>query len=68
MSTISIADLNPTGIDLLADSESYLQDLSTDEDISISGGTFTPTVTTIPCAISISVVTYIVTRELTKRV
>jgi hypothetical protein len=36
MSTIHINDLNSVGVDLLADSESYLQHLSSDLDFSIS--------------------------------
>lgn len=63
MPTISITDLKPTGSDLFQDSETYLRDISADEEIGISGGTLT---STVPCgvAISISVITYIVTRKI----
>jgi hypothetical protein len=67
MSTISISDLNPVGSDLFADSESYLRDLSFDEDLIVVGGT-SPLTSTLTCAISISVVTYFVTKEMTKQV
>ncbi|MBW4619986.1 MAG: hypothetical protein KME17_11605 [Cyanosarcina radialis HA8281-LM2] len=66
MSTISITDLNPTGADLFADSESYLQHLSSDEELGVVGGTWFTS--TIPCTISISIVTYLVTREVTKQI
>jgi hypothetical protein len=57
MATIVIHDLNPAGYSLFADNESYLQDLSSDDDLNISGG-FSVT-STIACGVSfITVVTY----------
>lgn len=39
MPTIKILDIQPTGYDLLSDSESYMTDLS-EEEIEIHGGAF----------------------------
>jgi hypothetical protein len=47
MSTISIHDLRPSGYSLFTDSESYLNDLSSQDELSIAGGAPTPSVTTI---------------------
>lgn len=41
MSTIKVSDLQPTGYDLLSDSESYLRELS-EEELNIAGGLPTP--------------------------
>jgi hypothetical protein len=39
MASIKISNLNPTGSDLFADSESYLNELKDEELTSIQGGT-----------------------------
>jgi hypothetical protein len=38
MTTIAIQDLQPGGHDLFVDDESYLAELSSEEELSISGG------------------------------
>jgi hypothetical protein len=38
MASIAIQDLYPSGHDLFMDDESYLKDLSPDEELSVSGG------------------------------
>ncbi|MBW4619992.1 MAG: hypothetical protein KME17_11635 [Cyanosarcina radialis HA8281-LM2] len=38
MATISIDDLTPAGYSLFADDESYLRDLLSDDELTISGG------------------------------
>jgi hypothetical protein len=57
MSSIKISDLQSSGFDLFSDSESYLQELSTDHQIEqIMGGTSVWTrPTSIPSIISITV-------------
>lgn len=63
MATIVINDLNVAGYFLFADNESYLQDLSSDDDLNISGG-ISPTISTVVCTIGISIVTYYHTKKL----
>ena len=56
MNDIKIADLNTNGIELFADSESYLRDLSEDE-LNVKGGGITAAVfTTGYCAIGAAVI------------
>ncbi|MBW4619985.1 MAG: hypothetical protein KME17_11600 [Cyanosarcina radialis HA8281-LM2] len=38
MATIAIQDLNPAGYSLFADGESYLAELSSDDQLNIAGG------------------------------
>jgi|GEM_PF-3586990 len=38
MATIKISDLNPTGFELINDSESYLNELTDSENINVLGG------------------------------
>ncbi|PSB02212.1 hypothetical protein [Merismopedia glauca] len=47
MATILINDLNPAGYSLFTDDESYLRDLSSDDELSISGGATTSVTWTI---------------------
>jgi hypothetical protein len=62
MASIAIQDLYPSGHDLFMDDESYLKDLSPDEELSVSGGLvqWLITVSTGACAgaITVAAVTY----------
>jgi hypothetical protein len=51
MSTISISDLKPSGLDLFSDSENYLDEISESEFINVSGGS-TPVCLSIGARIS----------------
>ncbi len=42
MATIHIANLRPIGFDLLSDSESFMEELSSETELSIQGGLSTP--------------------------
>jgi hypothetical protein len=51
MSTISISDLKPSGLDLFSDSENYLDEISENEFTNITGGS-TPVCLSIGARIS----------------
>lgn len=61
MPIIEIQDLHPTGYDLLADEESYLKELSSDEEISVEGGYSPAFASSGVCVVSLTVaaVTYV---------
>ena len=70
MSTIKISDLHPTGSELFFDSESYMNELGTDELVDINGGLTTPVCASVAATL-VSVITtihtaasYLATREL----
>jgi hypothetical protein len=67
MATISIKDLTPAGYSLFADDESYLRDLLSDDELTVSGGATTSITWTIGSSgwcvasivsISITLITY----------
>lgn len=52
MSTISISDLKPSGLDLFSDSENYLDEISESEFTNVNGGISTPVCLSIGARIS----------------
>nr|AVH79541.1 hypothetical protein [Synechocystis sp. PCC 9413] len=63
MAIILIRDLNPVGYSLFSDRESYLRDLSADDELGVSGGG-TPTISTVttssvPCMVGSFVLTVV---------
>jgi hypothetical protein len=55
MSTIKISELNPAGSSFFADSDSYLNELTTETEIDAVKGGATPTVTVVSIAFSVAV-------------
>jgi hypothetical protein len=70
MSTIKISDLQPTGAELFSDSESYMNELGTDELVDINGGISTPVCVSVAATLVSVIVTihtaasYLATRRL----
>lgn len=61
MTIIKIEDLRPVGYDLFADEESYMRELSSDEELSVEGGgstlvSWALTVSSGACAFSVTLV------------
>jgi hypothetical protein len=69
MAIIAINDLNPVGYSLFNDRESYLLDLSSDDNLSISGGIspgITITTSSEPCVSFVTLVTLLTYRWTTQ--
>jgi len=58
MAAIKIADLSVTGSELFADSESYLDEVSNSDVLSIKGGTSTPACVVVGTLIVSGIVGY----------